>query len=331
MKILYYTDPHITGRAFRSRMDNYFETIMAKMSEIRDLSHEYKVDFNICGGDLFDSFDTAPSIVSKAIGVIKNFYNETYIVSGSHDVYGSNYENIPRTMFGLMASADVLTPLFPGERKLIKKGDISLQLTGQPAHYDLEKSLSKEGYIVTKPYSVDYAIHVVHGFLVKEKFMDNVAHTLISDITNTQADITLSGHIHGGFGVVEIDGKYFCNPGAVGRTDASLDELKRAPKVVLIHLGDNGIDLELIPLKSAKPGPEVLSREGIEEMALRKAKLKGYEAKLEGFEASVGSVDNIYEDIDRMKGVSELTKSIVRDEISSAELKWREMQSINAG
>ena len=42
-----------------------------------------------------------------------------------------------------------------------------------------------------------------------------MAYTLIDEILETEADVTLSGHYHAGFDTKCIDKKYFINPGSL--------------------------------------------------------------------------------------------------------------------
>ena len=85
---------------------------------------------------------------------------------------------------------------------------------------------------------------MVHGMLLNKPFIKGIPYTLIDDIKDTKANITLSGHYHSGFGIINVEGKYFVNPGSLVRITNSLAEINRIPKVAIIKLGDS-IDIEL--------------------------------------------------------------------------------------
>ncbi len=64
----------------------------------------------------------------------------------------------------------------------------------------------------------------------------------------------------------------FLNPGSLVRASADPKEIKRKPKVAIIDL-NNGVDIELKPLRRAKDGKEVLDRNAIEEEIFREKRL----------------------------------------------------------
>jgi len=53
-------------------------------------------------------------------------------------------------------------------------------------------------------------------------------------------------------------------PGSIVRISSSLTELERKPEVVYLEFNENGIHIEEIELKTARPGDEVLDREKLE-------------------------------------------------------------------
>lgn len=75
----------------------------------------------------------------------------------------------------------------------------------------------------------------------------------------------MTGHDHTGYGVYQrSDGVVFVNPGSLTRLSASTAEIERIVQVALIDVSAGGIEVKLVPLKSAKPGGEILDRSGIE-------------------------------------------------------------------
>ena len=113
---------------------------------------------------------------------------------------------------------------------------------------------------------------MVHGMLLDKPFIKGIPYTLIEDIVNTKAHITLSGHYHSGFGIVKTHDKYFINPGSLVRITNSLIEVDRIPKVALIDLGED-IHVELLQLKSAAKGIDVLDRKEIENHIFKSERL----------------------------------------------------------
>ena len=116
---------------------------------------------------------------------------------------------------------------------------------------------------------------MVHGMLLEKPFFEGMSYTLIDDILKTEADITLSGHYHSGFGIKYIDKKYFVNPGSLVRINNSLNEFLRMPKIVIMDLKDD-ITIKEVPIKSALSGEDVLDRSRVEALAFREKKLSEF-------------------------------------------------------
>lgn len=263
MKLLYFTDTHIRGNNPRNRKDSFIDTIEKKLIEITNLVNEYDVDFVLHGGDLFDRPDVSITIVSRFSKILSRIKVPLYLISGNHDVYGHNPDTINRTMLGLL---DVLglIKVINGKKVILEKEGIKVELSGQPYIYDIDKKENIDYYLLKeKSPNVDYSIHMIHGMLLERPFIKGIPYTLVDDIKETAADITLSGHYHSGFKTIEIDGKYFINPGSVIRITNSLREIERKPRVILIDLNQT-INIQSIFLKSALPGEEVLDRKEIE-------------------------------------------------------------------
>jgi exonuclease SbcD len=139
----------------------------------------------------------------------------------------------------------------------------------------------------------------------------DMRHTLISEV-KTSAQVIISGHEHTGFGVVrrESDGILFINPGALCRLSAHVAEIERTIQVALLTVENGQATAELIPLKSARPGHEVLSREHIEAAAERESRIEEFLKLLasEG-EAKFLEVREIVEDIAARENLPEAIKA----------------------
>jgi len=144
---------------------------------------------------------------------------------------------------------------------------------------------------------VDYAINIVHGMLLLKPFYEGIRYTLLDDIKETEADITFAGHYHSGFGVRKINSKYFINPGSIVRISSSLTELERKPEVVYLEFNENGIHIEEIELKTARPGDEVLDREKLEAAKDRNLKLHQFYQELRHREGTKNRYSQIVEEI----------------------------------
>lgn len=287
MKILYFTDTHIRGTNPKNRTDNFLDTLKEKFNEVLEISLKENVDYVLHGGDLFDRPDISVSIVGEFAKILNNFKAPIYVLSGNHDIFGHNPDTINRTMLGLLENTGVINLL--NNKTIFLQKDVKVQLTGFPYIFGMDDDSTISGYIVDKiDSSCDYAIHMTHGFLIDKPFRKEVPHTLIEDIKDTKADITLGAHYHYGFKTTEINGKYFINPGALVRISNSIIEINRKPKVNIIELGDK-INIREVYLKCAKPGEEVLDRSEMERHKFKGIKFSEFKEIID----SSGDLNNL--------------------------------------
>lgn len=314
MKLLFLTDTHIRGNAPINRKDEFLITLEKKVMEVLDIIITKKVDVCLHGGDMFDRPDISPSIVREVGAILRQFPVPIYSVAGNHDIYGYNPATLPRTMLGLLDGLGVVNLLSPGEKVFLEENDLKVQLSGQHFDYSLDQG-GGQGYIIEKSPEVDYALHIVHGLLLEKPLFPGIAYTLLENILSTEADLTLVGHYHRGFGrVIQVDGKYFVNPGSLVRLEASNSEVARRPQVVLIDLKKDKIDIELLKLKSALPGEEVLDETKLMSKEYREKKMADF---LQGIK-EVGDFKTFnIQEIMEMIAEKEGLKSRVREEAIS--------------
>lgn len=315
MRFLFFTDTHIRGNSPRSRRDDLYSTLKNKFNEIAGLIEEYDIDFVLHGGDWFDRPDISPSIVRDFAIMVKNFNRPVYTVAGNHDVYGHNPETLSRTMLGLLEGTGIVHILKYGQPVILEKQGLRVQLYGNSYNYEIDGERFKDYYTVKKDSGVDYCINVVHGMLLPKHFIEGIKYTLIDDIVSTEADITLAGHYHTGFGIKKVNDKYIINPGSLTRISALKSEISRIPEVIIIDLKES-IDIKAVKLKTALPGEEVLNREHIE-MAQEKAyRLNQF---FQGIE-STGTYENIRVDFNRI--IEEITSAqALKEEVKKETIK----------
>lgn len=322
MRLLYLTDTHIRGTTPKNRKDNIQETLERKLNEVGQIVKNYSIDYILHGGDLFDRPDVSISIVSNFASILNSYNVPIYIISGNHDVYGHNPNTINRTILGLLDALNVVRIIKEKEIIYLSKERVKVQLTGQPYTYNIDNEGNKDGYIV-KDISpdVDFSIHMVHGMLLNKPFIKGVPYTLIDDIKDTKADITLSGHYHSGFGIIEVNNKYFVNPGSLVRITNSLREIERQPKVVIIELKDS-INIKLIPLKTAQKGEEVLDRKEIENHIFKSERLFDFKQSID---AAINfdklEINEILMEVSNAENVSDAVKREALKRISNAQMR----------
>nr|WP_300004533.1 metallophosphoesterase [Tissierella sp.] len=324
MKILFFTDSHIRGTTPKSRKDDFTDTLERKFKEIVEIIKKEEIDYVIHGGDLFDRPDVSISLVTRFAKILNTIKVPIYIISGNHDIFGHNPKTLNRTMLGLISELNVLNIINEGEKVILEKDSIKVQLTGQPYTYDIDQ-VDKSHYIVTEiKEGVDFSVHFVHGMLLDKPFIKGIPYTLVDDIKDTLADITLSGHYHSGFERVEIDGKFFLNPGSIVRVSNSLREIKRKPKVVIIDLEEK-IDISYKYLVSALDGEKVLDRKEIENSIYRRERMFEFKQTIDNamsFEKM--DINDILLEVSNAEGVYDEVKKEALRRISLVQMKEME-------
>lgn len=316
-------DWHFRGTNPRARTDNFQEALIEKLLEVFQLARLHKADAIICPGDILDSPNTAWGTVSALIRVIKAAPCPILTIHGNHDIWSGNPGSKYRTPYGLLSSTGFLWDV--EEQEYCEGGsggnDASGGVVVTGCGFDVNTDTrTDEGAAQFWPETPDhyfkgtFHIHLVHSMLLdKPPGFEGMRHTLISQV-KTSAHVIISGHEHTGFGIIQRDpdadgGTLFINPGALCRLSAHESEMERTIGVALLTVKGGQASAELIPLKSARPGHEVLSREHIESAQEREGRIGEFLRLLaaEG-EAKFLEVREILEDIVAREQLPEAVK-----------------------
>jgi DNA repair protein SbcD/Mre11 len=307
-KFLITGDWHFKGINPRARLDNFQEAMMAKIFEVYQLASRHKVEAIIVPGDLTDSPGAMWGTVAELAALLQQAPCPVLTIHGNHDVWGGNPGSKFRTPYGFLARLGIIRDV---DEDPYVKGNVSVSGHGFTVETDTVNGKAQytppELAVQTaegiKACDDQFYIHVVHSMLMDHTPPFDMRHTLISQV-ETSARVVISGHLHTGFGSSYIakrdDGVVFINPGALCRLSAHNAEMERPVQVALLDVNprSKAFCVELIPLKSALPGHEVLSREHLENEVEREARLEKFLALLasEG-ESKFLEVRDIIEDI----------------------------------
>lgn len=271
IKILYFTDPHISLSNPVNRKDNFAETVSNKFKETAILAKEHNVDSIICGGDIFHfkGMRTNHAEVTEAMQLFSYFHKPPLVVPGNHDVLGGNINTVRECAIGTLAKAGCITILadfYPiGVPTLfevveyidLKQGNDIVRVKGLPWIWDVDVDTHYYKEVFNGKIDGLVNLLIAHSMIVPGKFFD--PYTRIDDISGDefQFDICMSGHYHDGFPPTHKNGKYFFNPGALTRREYSEENLNRHPSVILLKVENQQVTYETIKLKSALPPEDV--------------------------------------------------------------------------
>ena len=322
MKLLYMGDIHIRGKNPRNRTDDFKEALKTKLREIWKLAEYNGVRAILSAGDIFDRPEVTNGVLLEFADVFKECPVPFYTTAGNHDVYSYNLDTYGRTSLRIL---ELIVPQVtvindPAENVLLEDKDgtvvsVSFQPYNQQIDYD------GYGYSPADPVEEAYMIHVAHGMLLDHdpKVFDR--YTYVGTV-KTEADLVLTGHDHIGFDLYERpDGKKFLNCGAICRLSASEAEIGRKVQVALVTVVDAELKgLELIELRSARPGKDILDRSQIEAEQKRQYAMEEFAALIQSEDgsAAVVNLEEILESIAKKEGYAPEVVRIALDKVLEA-------------
>ncbi len=276
-KFLVTNDIHWRSANPKARLDNYNEALRSKIAEIFEIASREKTNAILVAGDLTDTPGLGLTTLVDLALILKKSPCPIITIAGQHDEWGHNPETLRRTPYGMLRQLGYILdvsnePLWWSNEKT------SIRVSGR--HYDANADRADDYYEMPplKPDEVlsTVTIHLAHGLILDQRPGFDLRYTLLSQV-ETSANILCVGDYHPGIGVQRVGESLVINPGALGRLTAIPSELERQVQVCLITVNDNAeITTKLIPLKSAKPGHEVLSRQHLEAQADREAQISEF-------------------------------------------------------
>jgi len=290
-------DWHIRGTNPRARLDVYYEALKRKINEVFSIAAKHKAWAVIVPGDIFDSPGVALGTIADLAFLLQGAPCKVLAIHGNHDIWGGNPSTKHRTPYGLLAKLNLIHDLTEKhmDSSLACGPENGWVITGHG--FDIQTDIDMKQFC--PPDLNEFKIHVVHSMLMDHSPGFEMRHTLISQVETT-AQVIISGHEHIGFGIKRRDdGVLFINPGALCRLSAHHAEIERQVQVALLTVHENGeCEAELIPLKCAAPGHEILSRAHLEAESERNERLERFLSLLasEG-ESKFLEVREIVEDI----------------------------------
>jgi exonuclease SbcD len=320
-KALIIGDVHYRAGNPRSRLDDYQEAITAKLLECFELAQEHKVDVILQPGDLFDSPGLAWDTVKQLALVLKKAPCPFLTIPGTHDTWAHNLSTLYRTPFSFLSALEIIHDVTE-ERG---QGAVTINdviITGHGYNHETDTATGTHQFMPGTWSEKSFSIHLVHAMLLDHVPVEGMKHTLISQV-DTTADVIVAGHIHYGLGNSYVyqrdDDVLFINPGALCRKEASLIDMERTVQVALLTVKDGQATAELIPLTSARPGHEVLSREHIESAQEMESRIDEFLKLLasEG-EAKFLEVREIVEDLAARESIPAEVKSEALRRIGAA-------------
>lgn len=301
IKILAFTDLHYTTKNPLKRTDNYSESLLLKLNEIGELIIKYDVDIVLFSGDMFHQKggDVSHAEVNDIIKVISKWKAKLYFIAGNHDLTGYNLNTINNNGIGTLIIGKFAI-LLNKENPIQFEFSNGKKLNLFGASYSKNYDKNKENYYIDEKYKNDFNINLVHGVLLpKGSFFGDF--TLIEEIENKAANITICGHYHPGFEKTIVNNKYFLNPGSLSRGSLNDDSLKRIPKILLIGVDKSyNIKIKEVELKTAKKINEIFDVDLANKQNDYDTEIKNFMEYVKSETQFMGSEDDIQQSLTAM-------------------------------
>jgi len=285
LKFISFTDAHVSSVNPASRIGDYEQDIFDKLRQIKAVGEKLSVDFFLFAGDLFQlkaPMRNPHSLNTRLIDLFKSFPAPVYATEGNHDLRNDSYDTFDEQPLRVIYSSGALIQA-RDIRKTIK--DIRVRIRSFPFKEQPDfSSLPK-----TKDGTTDLDICLLHLYSTLSGGT-MFHHKLFSyeEIATLNDDIFVLGHYHVDQGIETIltEGRKqaFINVGAVSRGTYVDDDIKRAPKIVLVTVEKNGTELvpEYKSIKlNVKPYTEVFDVEKHEEDKKKIVEAEAFVSKLQ--------------------------------------------------
>lgn len=350
MRLLVFGDFHEGNQKPKARIDNFHETKVKLIQEIDEIAKKYNCKAKLQLGDFLDQSKYSSEVLTDIVRrwkpmapaqqlqrlQNKEITPEEFLslikddipligVVGNHELIGNSLNTLKQTSIymlqemGFMRLVDRENPVYLTDEET---GQV-VAITGAPYHIHRDKPKFVGDYIIDEKLG-DVHIHLVHGNGINKAIKPQ--HTTVDQfLYDTKADITIMGHYHKGFPVVEHEGKYAFNPGSPHLLTA--DEMGRKPQVAILDITLEGIKILMIPLKTGSDSSKVLSREHIEEAQSKKRKME--EIKSTVAQAEVGQRLSIKDILADLMENQKIPSHIRKDLIERVEQKMDAMTTVH--
>ncbi len=295
-RLVVFNDLHVADRPPIGRKEGYREQVLAKLEEIAQIATTHPQEevplpnvrelfggssrpteeigqaeqaqtLLIGTGDLFHhkrpSFSShyLVSQLQQIFWKAAKFGVETYLLPGNHDTGPGGVEGLGTQPLVVLDGGPVhvvapgITDTAHGLATvdaLLLWRPYSYERDADPTYYqlnDIERELAEKS---------PHTIMIAHGSIVPPGEVRPYPHVPIQTINLDGIDMLLTGHIHEDLGVHLVNDTWFCNVGAVGRTQRTKANYEREVCVLDIRL-NAGISpsIERVVLKSALPPDEI--------------------------------------------------------------------------
>ena len=272
-------DLHLTNRAPERRVDDYWETLIEKLTQALQIFDEKKCDNILQVGDFFDAPTIAKRVESEVIQLLYLFrrsgQRRLFCVYGQHDISGHSKWTLPNSPLAVLQAARVVK-ILTDNSVIVGSEDENIHLYG-----------ASFGEPVPEPYEDSYNVLVTHRMIGNRPLWPG--QELVGPRTFLRKhpgyNLVVCGDYHYRF-TETWNGRTIINPGVMIRKTIGKFDLEHKSAVVVFDT--NTGESEVIELKIEVPEKvfdltRVVKKKDNSILADLVEKLKSGEQKLGGW------------------------------------------------
>lgn len=264
LTLVWRSDVHVSDNPPASRVDNWNETLMGKLTQVGQIAREVGATAVLDGGDFFhikSPTRNAHSTIQRVAAVHKDYPCPVYGNVGNHDCKYGDYAHLPEQPLGVLFETGVFRRCYDEHEVRFESGGVTVRVVGIPYHgteYDWDR------FTRIKKGQEDYLVVMAHVLASKKggtmfEGEDIIQYAALVDL---DPDVWCFGHWHKNQGITEIAaGKWVVNIGSLSRGALNQDDLERTPAVAVLKFDQFGVDISERPLDVAPPA-EVFDLDG---------------------------------------------------------------------
>lgn len=280
--LIWRTDVHLSDHTPRSRLDNWSDTVLAKLSRVGELAKVKGAQAVLDGGDFFDiksPVRNSHSLVRRAMEVHRSYPCPVYANVGNHDCVYGDYSFLHQQPLGVLFEAGTFRRLYDHHELILTKGGVKVRVVGIPYHgtsYDLERlraiTRGDEDYLVV-------VAHLLASPKVTTMFEseDVIRYDYLDDYP---VDVWCFGHWHKDQGITQTPkGKMIVNIGSLTRGSLTQDDCDRTPSVAVLEFTGSGFTAVKVPI-GHEPAEKVFDVLGRDVAVLRQDRMDEFAESL---------------------------------------------------
>lgn len=309
------TDVHASEHSPESWKGDYPAEIWCSLEQIGAFARRHGVRAILDGGDFFHvkaPTQNSHRLVAKVALLHQAYPCPVYCIEGNHDIKHNNLETLSDQPLGVLYSARVFNHL---RDETFRDGELEVRVVGVP--YSPFRSLADLQGIRKRGNEV--LIAIVHALAGEnppasvEDFFGEPVFRYEQLIVDGGPDVFCFGHWHQDQGVVQIRDRWFVNQGAVSRGALSRENLTRVPKIALLEVTSEGVQVTTAELEVA-PTAEVFD---LERKVRQEKENKTIEQYVERIQAGLAvseqsSVEDAISRLDFARDIHELALSYLQ-------------------